>query len=387
MPSTQVLPTISDLLTIAGKAVRGESDGYADVRRGSLYDHATGPMAILFSREADRDRDLFADTYFHDATGDALTVLVEGRYGTSRVLSSAGVGTCRFARGSASAGAGTFLQGTRIGFGTPQILFEVAADTLAGATDVSATVPIRASVMGSGVTLQGVSGLTLLDPVYDPLWQPVTLSCAPGTDFEPADVYRARSLQERLAARNGYLPRLVQVCQAQGATYVVAFPSQYGLTNDADGFDDDAGVNAIYVGDANFQSTAALIQACDIALDSARVLGADLWVGGIQRSNLYVQAVVNLVDDPGRLDLVPIRRACSQALLSYFASTSSGYTFKRDALTGAIKSAHPAVQQIAQGAWVSPAADVTLAPTNWPATLTRYVLSPRYINLTFVGPT
>lgn len=387
MPSSQVLPTIPDLLTAAGNALRGENDQYADSRRGSIHDHAAGPMAILFAREADRDRDLFRDTYLHDASGDALTTLVQGRFGTARVLSTAGMGLASFVRANATAGAGTLLEGTRVALSGLAAIYEIAADTLVGATQVAvAGVPIRSTVMGTGNAVTGAVGLTLIDPLYDPLWQPTTLTCADGTDYEPADEYRARALQLRLAARNGYLVRLVQVCQAQGAAYVIAFSSQYGLTTDDDGYARDYGLNAIYVADGNFQTSANLIAACDEALDSARVLGADLFVGGIRQSNLYAQAVVNLVDDPGRLDLVPIQRACTQSLVSYFAASSSGYTFKRDALTGAIKNAHPAVQQVADGGWKSPSADVTLAPNNWPATLTRYVLLSRNVNLSFVGP-
>jgi hypothetical protein len=385
MPSTQPLPTISSLLTAAGNAVRGQNDEYADTRRGSIHDHASGPMAILFSREASRDVDLFADTYLHDATGDALTNLIEGRYGIARVLSTAGMGTVTFTRSSASAGAGTLLAGTRISAGSPPAIYSIATNTPVSSTQVVIqNVPIVASETGTGTAISAVSGLTLLDPLYDPLWQPQSLVCEDGTDFEQANDYRSRASQIRLNARNGYLARLVQVCQAAGAIYVVAFASQYGL--DSSDFDDDYGLNAIYVSDANFQSTAALIQACALALESVRVGGADLYIGGIQQQNLYVQALVNLVDDPGRLDLLPIQQACVQALLAYFSPTSSGYTFKRDALTGAIKNAHPSVQQIADGGWVSPSSDVTLAPTNWPATLTRYVLTARYINLSFAGP-
>jgi Baseplate J-like protein len=385
MPSSRVLPTIEDLLGAAAGALRGAKDNFADTRRGSLYDHAAGPMAILFSREADRDRDLFDDSYLQSARGDALTTLIEGRYGTARVLSTAGTGICRFVRSSATAGAGTMWQGSRIQVpGSPPGIYQIASDTPAGATQLIADIPIEASVMGPGSAISVNTGLSLLDPLYDPLWQPQVLTCADGTDYEHADAYRARTLQARLDARNGYLPRQVQTCQAQGATYVVAFSSQYGLTNDDTGFANDAGLNAIYVADGNFQSSPSLIQSCHIALESTRVLGADLWVGGITQSTLYANAEVSLVDDPGKLDQVPIEMACAKALLTYFSGTASGYTFKRDAMTGAMRRAHPAVQRVRT--WNSPTQDVALASNSWPALLTRYVLYPRNITLSFVGP-
>lgn len=385
MPSTQDLPTINDFLDAGRKALRGEFDQFGDTHVGAIYDHTSGPVAILLSREVERDQNLFEDGYWNAARDDALTTLIEGRYGIARILATQGQGMCLMSRTSASAGSGTLWAGTRIQVGgTPPKVYEIATDTPVSATQKSAQVPIKALAPGSGSAVYAPGGLSLLDPLYDSLWLPQTLSCADGTDYEPANAYRARALAERLNSRNGYLPEIVQTCRDQGATYVVAFASQYGLTNDDAGFADDFGLNAIYVSDSNFQSTPTLIQACAVALDSVRVLGADLWVGGIAQSQLYVQAVVNLVSDPGKLDKVPILRQCVQALLAYFAPTDAGYTFKRSALAGALVHAHPSVQKVS--AWVSPTSDATLAPNAWPATLTRYTLLPRYVNLQLVGP-
>jgi len=385
MPSTQTLPTIDEFLTAAKNSLRGESDSYGDKHSGSLYDHCAGPMAILFSREVENDADQFKDIYFQDATSEALTNLVEARWQIPRILSTSGTGTCTFQRSSTSAGGGTFWTGTRVQIsGKPPTVYQVAADTVVPATSTVITVPIQAAVFGTGTAANVGGGLSLLDPIYDPLWIPIQLQCVDGTDFEAANDFRARVLAQQLNSRNGYIPELVATCQAAGATYVVAFASQYGLTNNSDGFAGDFGLNAIYVADANFQGTDTLALLCDVALESSRVLGADLWVGTISQSPLFVQATVALIDQPGRLDVLPIQRACTQALLNYFGSTASGYTYKRDAMAGAMRSAHPAVQQVVS--WGSPTADVTLAPTNWPATLTRWTLAPRSIFLNFVGP-
>lgn len=385
MPSLEPLPTVQDFVTAGRNGLTGEGDLYGDTHAGSLYDHCAGPTAILFSREAENDRDNFRDIYFQDATSDALTDLVQARWSIARILSTAGVGTCEFVRSSAAAGGGTLWQGTRVRVaGAPPSDYQVAADTVVAANALSVTIPIQASVFGTGSAISAPGGLQLLDPLYDPLWQPTRLTCADGTDFEAANAFRARVSSELLNSRNGYIPELVATCQAAGATYVVTFASQYGLTNDDAGFAGDYGLNALYVADANYQSSAALIQASALALENARVLGADLWVGGIAQSPLFVNATIALTADPGSIDVIPIQQACTQALLAYFSSTSSGFTYKRDAMAGAMRAANPGVQQVVS--WSSPTSDATLSPTNWPATLTRWTLAPRAIVLTFVGP-
>jgi hypothetical protein len=384
MPSSKPLPTITDHLKAARGALTSQRDVFGDVRPGSLYDHATGPTAVLLSREASRDRDLFADTYFSNASSDALTGLIQGRYGIARILDAPGLGTSRFARTSAAAGGGKLLRGTRVAVsGSPPMVYQIAQDTTVLAADVVADVPIKSTVVGVGSAVKAYGGLQLLDPTYDPLWLPITLECGDGTNFEEASVYRARALTTRLNARNGYVTQMTSVCSAQGATNVVIFVSSFGLATDD--FVDDYGINALYVADNNIQTAASLITNCRVALESARVLGADLWVGGIAQSPLYLTAVVSLIDSPGKLNTVSIARACITALLGQFAGPGAGYTYKLDSLSASIVSADPTVQQVVL--WVQPTTDSQpINPAKFPATLTRYTLSPQNIFLTFQGP-
>src|SRR5580693_466230 len=114
MPASEPLPTITDLLGVFGAGVVARTDPNADVRRGAVYDHFAGVGAILFSREAQRDRDLFRARYFDTADGADLTELVATRFGIARVLDGYGTGTALFTRDSPSAGAGTIWEGTRI---------------------------------------------------------------------------------------------------------------------------------------------------------------------------------------------------------------------------------------------------------------------------------
>lgn len=396
MPSAQPLPTIADLVTAAGNALVGQRDRYGDDRSGGIYNHATGPTAILFARQADRDQDVFRAIYFDDADGDDLTQLIQDRFQTPmgaplvpRILDTRGQGTATFARSAATAGAGTFWTGTRLQVqaATPAV-YEFAQDTPIASTATSITVPIQAFATGTGSALNVSGGITLKDAVYDPLWLPTSLTCADGTDFEEANAYRARTRAFLLANRNGYIPRLVQVCQDAGATYVIAFSSDYGLKTNQYEYDfhlgvGDMGLNAIYVADGGFSSTSTLLNACAIALEGARVLGADLWVGGIAQNPLSIAATVTLVDDPGVCPLVVIRNAITQALLAYFAPTQAAYLYKLSALESAMRRASPYVQTVT---FTSPTSEPTISPTNWPATLIRYVLSPQNIAITFAPP-
>jgi hypothetical protein len=381
LPSAQPLPTITDLLTAGHRAVTGQRDRYGDVHSGAIYDHIAGPTAILFAREADRDRDGFRSIYFDDADGDILTNLVQQRYGIARILDTFGQGKAYIRRATAAAGGGIIYRGTRLLLGgLPPFEFSVSADTLVSGT--TADLPIQSTTIGSGTGVRAFSGgMSFEDPIFDASWTITGIDCQPGTDFEPADEFRARVRQLRIQQRNGYVPEMVTVCQAQGATYVFAFPSQYGLA--ATDFVDDYGINALYVADANFQSSSALVLACMIALESVRVLGADLWIGGVVHTPVSVVATVTLVDDPGKLDQVSIQRSLTQALLAYFAPTQAGYLYKRTAMAGAMKAAHPAVQTVT---FTSPSSDPTIGPSAWPATLARYTLVSNSIQLTLAPP-
>lgn len=470
MPSTLPLPTISQLLRAGRNALRGEVDRYGDGRPGSVYDHvATGPMAILLSREADADRDAFRAIYWDDADGDDLTALVQGRLAgfapATRILDAQGTGLLKVSRTSTTAGGGTFWAGTRYAVGST--LYEVSSDTTVSATATSASVPINALSYGPGVAIDTPGGVVQLDPLWDS-WTVTRLTCADGTTYESADAYRARVRAALLNARNGYLPAMLAAAKSAGATYLVAFDSTYGLPVDRfvdsdysaavsnvtllaglPGYDSlvetsephglstgqyvtiagvevldlatpvngtwpisvrsptafaippaigsgylgggtvlagataDYGLNAAYVADAEFGSSAALVNAARIALEGVRVLGADLWVGGIAVSPLSISANVTLVADPVGFDLPAIQRQIVAALLGYFGPSGAGYSYKLAAMAGAMHRASGAVQSVS---FAAPTSDVVLSPSAWPDVLTRYSLRPGDVTLNFLPP-
>src|SRR5437016_2442563 len=80
MPAPDALPAIRDLLGAFADAVLASKDNRADVRRGSVYDHFAGAGAMLLSREAQHDRDLFRALYFDTATGAGAAVRLSGDY-------------------------------------------------------------------------------------------------------------------------------------------------------------------------------------------------------------------------------------------------------------------------------------------------------------------
>ena len=252
-------------------------------------------------------------------------------------------------RPSAAAGGNTFYQGTRIQVaGTPPSYYQVASDTPYGALALSIPLPVQAMVVGAGTAIQTSSGLSFEDPIEDPTFVPVQLTCADGTNFEKASDYRARCRSTAQNATVGYVPAVVLACQAAGARYVVAFASNYGLS--ANAFDNsnlflnDLGLNALYVGDANYQSAPSLIQSCYAAVEGVRVLGADLWIGGFTSVPITLNVLVTLTASPSNLPVVSIRKDIVQAAIGAFGSTTGGYLFKIQALVGAMKNANAFVQ-------------------------------------------
>ena len=386
MPASEPLPTITDLLGVFGAGVVAKSDPYADVRRGAVYDHFAGVGAIMFSREAQRDRDLFRARYFDTADGADLTELVATRFGIARILDGYGTGTALFVRGSAAAGGGTIWEGTRIilaaGAGAAAAReYAVLEDTPVGPTVTSLPVPIRATTVGGGAAVSGAGGYARLDdPLWDPSWQVQSLTCTDGTVFEKAAPFRARVRQARLDARLGYVTAITNACVAQGATYVALFASNYG------GDATDFGLNACYVAEAGYTTTPRLIRACTVALESYRVCGADLQVLGMMPVALKLAANVVLWDDPGSFSTVTLDVALRAALSASFDSVSGGCSYSLDNLRGVMLQASDAVQDVVI---TSPTDGVPLlvgTPPNLPGVLSRYSLAESDIALTFVPP-
>jgi hypothetical protein len=377
VPASDALPTLRDLLRAAAAGIVGTREPRADVRRGAVYDHFAGAGAILFTREAARDRDLFRAVYLDTAEGDDLTRQVKARFGIDRIVRSFGAGTALLTRATTTAGPGTVWAGTRIlvfaSANSPGARsYAVSSDVVVGASTTAVTVPIRAADTGSGsaVNLSGPAIARIDDPLWDPTFAVAAIQCADGTSLEPAADIRARARAARLAARQGYAKAISDSCVAQGAVHVALFDSNFTAT--------DSGLSHCYVADAGFTTPPRLVRACTAALESYRVCGADLQVLGMQRTSVDVAATVTLRDDPGRLPSSDV--ALRQALAASFEPTRFDYDLNE--LAGVLAGASADVQDVAFSA---PSSGVSiLVGGQMPALLTRYELG--VVTLQYMGP-
>lgn len=384
MPSQLSLPSISDHLRVGKRAIVSQRRLFADDRSGSVYDLLMGTAAMAWAREASADRDKFRAIYFTTAEGDDLTTFVQQRFGIARVLDTYGQGSATFVRASAAGGAGTIYAGTQVQISSATggaTVYQVTTDTAVGATQLAVQVPIQATTYGLGTAITGGTG-----PVIDPLWDNsfvVTgLYCKNGTTYESAAEFRARVTQTLLDQRPGYPTLIFSTLQAAGAAQVLLFPSNYQGT--------DHGINCAYVGDAGFNSTQALIIACRLAVESCRVLGADLQVLGMQTTALPITLAVSLWDDPSKFDQNSLISNVASGVMQYFASMQNAFAYKIDGIRGAAMRVSQAIQNVnvisVNG--VSPPVDATFSSAAFPAVLSRYLPSfnQLYSGISLSGP-
>lgn len=382
-------PTIATFLKASRDAIAG-TDETLDAREGSAYDLAHGGAALIWSRQAQRDRDLFRQVYPDTSIGENLERLGSWYYGTPPTPASLGTGEAIFDRTSEfsgefseefGGGAGTIWEGTRIrvlspGGDGPSSSYAVAEDTPVSVSAGAVTVPIRATVSGVGTAIEVTNAerLILDDSVYDASFRVTHLACADGTDAEERGVYLARARQSRLDARKGYAARLVRACKEAGAANVVALPST------TFGPSEDFGVSRIYVGDAGFTTPPTLITACLLALDAAQVAGCDVEVLGMAPTPVTLSATVRLWRDLGKVNVVGLQTLLTKAIADEFAGRSRFWLFRHDAIGGAMQRASSEVES----------ADITTTPdeppAEFPTVLPRYTLNLNTIALSFVGP-
>jgi hypothetical protein len=293
MPSQQDVPATADFLKAYRSEILALHNRDADVRSGSGYDIQNGVGAILWHRQAIRDRDAFRACYFDTCQGDDADALIVTRYTIPRILATQGTGTAALQRASAAGGSGTFYEGTRVSIQPtipgPILTFEVAADTVVGALDTQARVPIRTLAAGLSQAVYATSStnvLTLDDLTWDDSWRVTAIQCGPGTARENDDDYKARAKSQRQKQRRGYAQAIVDRLADVGASEVALFPSDWGGV--------DYGVNHCFVADSGFVTTPELLTECRIAVDGVRVLGPDLLVFGMTNTELSLDVAINV---------------------------------------------------------------------------------------------
>lgn len=378
MPAAAPPLTLSALLTAHEQALHGLRSPTLDTHRGSGYDLVGGASALLWTRQANRDRQLFRNAYTDSATGPDLSRHVEAKYGgLPRILATRGAGTLTLARPAAALADGTLYAGSRVEVltATAAVPYRITVDTPVLASDLAVAVPIEATREGAGSKATAdANRLRLADTLFDATLAPVALVCADGTDEEPAGDYVARARLARREARVGYPDRIRKACLDAGAAEVEL------LSATSLGAAADKGLSYCYVADAAFQTSDALRKACTLALDAVRVAGCDLQVLGMQQVAVTATVAVTLWDEAGAFDVLDLEQAIVAALVDDFARRQAFWAFRLDALGGVVQRLSSAVQT----------AIVTTAPGEpavaFPSVLPRYVLAPGGISLTITGP-
>ncbi len=378
MPETP--PSIADFLLAAARAVRGSANRAADYIRGSDHDALAGVGAMIWSRIALRDTDLFKATRFGTAEGKDLERLVWKRHSIERIKDTVGEGLAIFERPSPGS-AGTVWAGSRIrlqnaAVGLPK-LYVVAEDTEVSSDDTRVLVPIRAGGSGLGWKVTATSNLTIVDPIWDANLTPTSLECSDGQIFETAPQFRARVRAELLARRLGHEASIIEACMSAGAERVVLFRSDYG------GEATDRGLNVCYVGGLGYTSSPTLVRACTVAVRNVRVAGDHLQVLPMSRADLDVTATVYLQDSPSAFDTQALYRANRAAIVRSIGASDGDFTFTNDGIVGAICDSSEAVQDVAVSA---PSVDGTILDVdgNFPASLVRYMV--RNVTLNYQPP-
>lgn len=373
-------PTISDFLDIARQGIVAE-DKVADLNRGSDYESRTGPNSMLWSRQVQRDTDLWKSTRFNDAEGPDLTTLIEWRHGITRTVDTRGSGTAVIARPTATGGSGTVYKGTRIRMASESsepVYYRVTSDTSVGDTDLNATLPIEAIDFGPGYkTSSAPVSFTLTDSLWDTTWYVSSLVCADGGTLESAPAYRARVRQARSEDIPGSEQAIIDACTAAGATNVALFPSTYP------GLSADVGLNCVYVGDSGYSASTDLIRACTKALWNIKVCGTNLQVMPLVRTALTIVVDVYFVDAAAVMPIVRLDRVYRQAVQKYFGDNGR-FTYTLSGIESAIAVIGTETQDVVVA---SPATDATiLVGGNLPATLSRYYVPDNNLTIRYHGP-
>lgn len=373
-------PTITDFLEHARQGTVGE-DELVDFNRGSDYEAISGASAMLWSRQVQRDTDLFKATRFNDAEAGDLTFLVESRYGVPRLRDTRGAGTATFRRSSTAGGAGTVWKGTRFRVSAPlqsPVFYRVTQDTAVGASDLVAYVPVEALELGPGSKFSGApSEAALIDALWDASWAVSSLECADGVAMEQATAYRARTRAARQALRPGYPEAIEAACKAAGAANVALFRGDYA------GPSADLGLNYVYVGDLSYSGTPSLVRACTFALRSARVAGDNCQVLPLARVDLNVAVTIYLRAAPELMPLARLEPIHRQAILQYFTDVGR-FTYTVSGIETAIARTGNETQDIVL---TSPSADATILTNGaFPAQLSRYFVTNNGITIRYLGP-
>lgn len=348
MPAAEDLPTIQQYVNAyQGGLVSLRKHG--DTHAGSIHDHWAGVGAVLWRRQAERDREEFRALYFRDAKGNRLDNYIARHFpGKARVTNQPGSGVVRLSRASAALGGGTFWDGTRIAVGgvgpNPLRYYLIDQDQGCG-TDLAVVLNVRADREGPESEINVRSGeravLRVEDPLWDNTWQVDALTCGAGTVREDDDPCRARIAGEVFEERFGYESAIIKRMKQAGAETVALFRSDY-LGEGA-----DHGLNRIYVGDRNFETTSALLTACRLAIPSVAMAGAGNQTLPMTTQMVDIKLEITFWDSPERFAMAANEKQARAAAVEYFETRENPFTWDMTGLRGAVQRALEDTQSIA----------------------------------------
>lgn len=387
MPASEPLPTLQELANAYHGALVSERR-HGDTHEGSIHDHWAGVGALLWRRMVERDQQEFQALYFSNAVGARLDAYVAKRWPTKqRVADTPGQGVIRLRRATTAAGAGLFFARTRIavGSGGAQQLryYEVVQDTPCGATTTEPLpVAIQAVKPGRGSKIQARRGEVVIlrfeDALWDNSWIIEELLCDDGTTKEEDPAFRARLETEAFEDRPGFESAIIKAMKACGAATVLLFRSDY------QGEANDHGLNRIYVGDINFESTPELLRKCRLALPAVAMAGASNQVLAMTTRRLQVGVGISMWDSPEKFDTEAVTLAARAAVVEHFASRENPFLWSLAGIRGAVLRAIQDTQNIT----ITSSLPAPTAATFFDAyPLPRYQLVPNDVTITLTPPT
>ena len=377
MPSTKPLPTVSQLLEAGAVEIQSKQSA-ANVRRGSSYDLHVGTGAILWAREAERDRKLFEKNYLLTSDGDWLEWRIQKQGGPPRIQGTKGKGRASLTRSSLAGGTGKLLAGTRIFVSLPghekPMQYSIALDT--EAEGLSVAVPIKAVQPGPGsaIVASQTNARVWLEDIASDDWTVESLQCQDGTVQESDDAYRARYWAERKAHRVGSRQAIYDACLKAGAVHIALFDSSAFVGQSGNG------INRCFVAFSGLQYDEALLVRCRLAVDKARAKGCVLTVGGMVATPAVFDLTIALQGSLVDYNTDELLQNVRSAVLEYFEARNSPYLFALDGVLAEIARAVPEASAVVVN---SAPSDTATSGVLQLATLPVYSVQPTDISVTF----
>lgn len=385
MPAAENIPSVSQLVNAyQGGLVSGRK--YGDTHPGAIHDHYAGAGALLWQHQAERDREEFSALYFLHAKKNRLDDYIARRWPSKgRVVDELGAGVVRLKRATATAGAGKFWAGTRIavggGAGGGMRYYTIKADTSCDATTLTPPpIAIMATTPGPDSVIHAKAGdrvLRVEDPLWDNTWAVEQLDCEAGTVREQDNETRARITTEVIEERFGYESAIVKAMKAAGAATVALFRSDYL------GEALDRGLNRVYVGDANFETSTELLRACRLALPSCAIAGTSTQALPMTTSLLDFAITVRFWDTPDKFDTAGAVANTKAAVVEYFETRQNPFAWDSGGVQGAVQRAVEDTQDITVTA-SSLEPDLLALFDSYP--LPRYRTTPERVTVTLADP-